>query len=277
MQMFLTRGMVEGAETSVDIYVYLPVLEKNVASKKNKLDELKNLNKYLQEYCFDRAIRYVQYNVRGFLARQFVKRKRLQLIRKKQDGAVTRIQCLMRAKIAVQTVNALKREWMVNRTKKAALDITRVCRGRLDRKGANVKRIEKYERLKLKSTIQIQCCVRKYVAVRKVKAMKWEIQKAKRLQDVTIAARLVQRVLRGYFGRKRAKRFKIQDRLHGRLAHLLDRYLVNGQFWSFMDAINEDYLAFQNVLVDEEKNARIFMKTILDKREQVQEERLQVN
>ena len=56
--------------------------------------------------------------------------------------------------------------------------------------------------------------------------------------------------------------------LNPKLARHADEYIIRGQFWDFMDAVNEDFNRFTHEAELEESTALTFIKKVLQKREE---------
>ena len=72
-------------------------------------------------------------------------------------------------------------------------------------------------------------------------------------------------------------RQRVEDSLDGRVKALADRYIAKGDFWEFLNAVNEDYKAHAIERAEEEMNAKTFIRIVLERREKERERTLQVD
>ena len=129
--------------------------------------------------------------VRGFLGRRYVKRKLAQeLMERQKGGAARHVQRVVRGHLGRQRVRGI-------RQLNAAVFLERVYRGHLGRRFAELKRQQnaRAEKERLAATL-VQATWR----------MKMQFEEYRELQILQLAAIQIQRVWRGWLGRRRALR-----------------------------------------------------------------------
>ncbi|KAG1710990.1 hypothetical protein DVH05_013710 [Phytophthora capsici] len=95
----------------------------------------------------------------------------------------------------------------------------------------------------------------------------------RRLEKTVTSVILIQKIYRGFLVRTYLKRIKIRNSLTDRVGKLVDQFIVAGDFWGFVLAIDADYRRFSHQIAQEEADATTFMSTVLHRRK-LDEERM---
>ncbi|KAL3671639.1 hypothetical protein V7S43_003552 [Phytophthora oleae] len=95
------------------------------------------------------------------------------------------------------------------------------------------------------------------------------------LEKIVASVILIQRIYRGFRVRTYLKRIKIRSSLTDRVGTLVDQFIVSGDFWSFVLAIDADYRRFSHKIAQEEADATTFMSTVLRQRKLDEDQMMQ--
>ncbi|KAL4087353.1 hypothetical protein PRIC1_013246 [Phytophthora ramorum] len=124
------------------------------------------------------------------------------------------------------------------------------------------------EDVRLSAALEIQATWRMFIA-------KQERLFLAQLRHDKASVILIQRVYRGFRDRIYMKRIKIRSSLTDRVAALVDRFIISGNFWGFVLEVDADYRRFMHKIKEEETDASTFMSTVLRQRKLDEDQMMQ--
>lgn len=267
MKQYVDTLIAHGTWQRLPIEVAMKHMETKIAAMREEIDAAETEHTEIISSARDVAARKIQRCGRRYLIRAMAERAEEYRIARMRAHASAEIQRMIRGKWGREHAKVV-RSRLENTS---ALLIQRIVRGGMGRIRAAHQRVWKEQERYHKAARVIQARVRliQNRGQREIFAQEERVREV--VRNLNGQAVNIQRVLRGYWARKKRRARRVELSLGPRVRELCDRYIAKGDLFRFLEEVNRDYelhMAQQAELRRMElENATTFIQEVLAHRE----------
>eukprot|EP00644_Phytophthora_capsici_P010479 jgi/Phyca11/116185/e_gw1.30.116.1 len=206
-------------------------------------------------------------------------KKNIKLIRQYvQDFAVRKLQTTIRAFFRFRRWKKVLKDFHEDVSWSAAVEIQTIWRMFTAKRQRQFLLQLRHDEAKAKAANVIRQFLSKIIEAKRQRRLVFTedtdtVSSARKQKALDTSVILIQKIYRGFLVRTYFKRIKIRNSLTDRVGTLVDQFIVSGDFWGFVLAIDADYRRFSHQIAQEEADATTFMSTVLHRRK-LDEERM---